>query len=513
MRLKSTSGEAMAGEGKNDSLRPGVGQVARGVAWVSLEKVVTQILGVGTFLVLARILGPVDFGLVAWVAIVAFFTDIFLEQGFAEALIQVRDLEQDHVDAAFWFAASMGILLGAGLYLSAPLISSLVGEPGLKPLLRLLAAAYPIRGLGSVPLALLRRKMAFQRLALRNTFAGVAGAATALGGAFLGAGASSLVLQTLVTAVVGTVLLWSKDRPRIHGRFSVARFRELASFGIHVAGFNLANFFSRKLDDLVVGTHLGAVPLGIYSVAYKVMMVIQQLLNSASQQIAFPAFSRMQDDPEGLARKYLAAVRLVAFLGFPAFAIVAVFAPWILRFGPGAQWDAAAPVLRALCLAGAIQTISPLNGVVLMAKGKTDLRLRLMVLGVVANGIGFLVAVRWGLVAVALSYSLLSLALYPRWILAVGSVAPVTLGRYIRVLVGPVSVAIGAAGVGACIEFLLTPDPLEITRPWIGLVVSCLVWGSMALRLEPEFLRILRQVVVGFSRKLPRSRRLDAECT
>ena len=229
--------------------------------------------------------------------------------------------------------------------------------------------------------------------------------------AVLGAGVWSLVTGALANAVVSSVLfiVLSPWRPTL--RFSRRRLGPVMGFGLNLSGFNLVNYFSRNADNILIGKYLGAVPLAYYNWAYTLMLYPLQTISWTLGRVLFPAFSKMQDDPERFGRAYLRACVTIAFVTFPLMAGVTMLAPEFIDVLLGPKWQPVAPVLRILAPVGMVQSIVSPVGYIYMAMGKTETMFRWGLLFTGITVLGFVIGLHWGITGVAVSYVIAMLLL------------------------------------------------------------------------------------------------------
>src|SRR5687767_1575168 len=231
-------------------------RVARGLSWTLLDTWGTQLLGLLVFVILARLLNEVAFGLVALAAVFVAFVQLFVDSGLGDALIQRRSVTRGQIDTAFWVAVVTGGLLTVAGIIVAPLIAMLVGEPEIGPILQWLSFSFILTAFSSIQLALLRREMRFKSLAIRKLIAVGGSGIIGVWMAVAGYGAWALVGQQLSNAVLSVVMLWAVSPWRPGLQVSSSDFRQLFAFGMNVVGGDLLNFLSRNVDRLLIGAYL-----------------------------------------------------------------------------------------------------------------------------------------------------------------------------------------------------------------------------------------------------------------
>ena len=367
-----------------------------GVGWMGFEKWSRQILSFAIFTILARLLDPSIFGVVALAGIYMALLEIFVTQGFSMALVQRREIDRGHLDTAFWlsiFAASVIVIV---TLLAAPVAANYLHEPALTLILRSLSLAFLITALNVVPSALLMRDMAFDRLAIRSLSGVIAAGVAGLACAWAGLGVWSLVAQQLIGAVAGTIALWAVTSWRPGLSVSKRHLADLRSFSMAIMGNNILWFFSRKSDEAIVGGSLGVAALGAYSVANRLTTIVLDLLNSPAQVVALPALSKIQDDKGRIGRSLVKGTTVMCAIGLPAFTGLLILAPMALPVLFGPKWITAVPVIQVLCIAGMLRVWQGMVDPTMLALGRPWAYLALFSLHAGVTIVASLLAVRTG---------------------------------------------------------------------------------------------------------------------
>jgi O-antigen/teichoic acid export membrane protein len=423
----------------------------RGLAWTILRSVSSRLVGSVVFIVLARLLDPKAFGTVALASVFVVLISLLVESGFGEALIQRRQVTEVDLNTAFWVSNAFGIALALLTATTAGLLARLFHQPDLGPVLRALSLVFVLAALASVPQALLRRGLGFRQIALRGVAATVAGGVVGVAMALAGFGVWSLVGQILANTLVGTAVLWLACSWRPGPAVSRTSLVELFGFGANVLGERLAIFTSRRSDDFLVGLVLGPVALGLYAAAYRILLILTEIVIWTIEGVAFPVFSRLHEDPRRSRRAFYAVTQLCCAVATPAFLCLGVLAPELTRVAFGPKWTGAIPVMQVLALVGIPQSVTYFNKAVVNAAGRPNLSLRVAVLTGVANVVAFILVVRWGILAVAISYVVCSYLVAPVSFWSVSRVIEVQARPYLRLFVAPLTsgVAMVAAVVAA----------------------------------------------------------------
>lgn len=463
----------------------------RGGVWSAVQNGGTQAGALIVFFCLARLLEPKDFGLVALASVALAFMQIFLEQGFAQALIQRQDLAPEDIDTAFWTNSVIGVLLTVLGVTTANLIANFFEQPQLTPILQWFSLLFLISSFAKVQQALLERQFAFKAIAVRSLLGTVVGGIAGVGAAFAGFGVWSLVILQIVTELVGTLVLWYASNWRPRFVFSLTHFQHLFSFGIHILGINFLGFVSTRADDFLIGYFLGPVALGYYSLAYRVLTVLTILLVNTSNQVALPTFSRLQQDLPQFRRAFYQATQITSSIAFPTFIAIAILAPELIQLIFGQQWLPSVPVLQVLAFVGILRSISHFKSSVFIAMGKSSWQLWLSSFNTILNLIGFAIAVRWGIVAVAWAYLIRCCLVVPIGQWAVSRLIQTPLLTYLRQFVAPLSSSLVMAITILCAKQLLEGLVNSHVLLAICIVIGTIVYGLTIRLFSPKLFQKL----------------------
>jgi O-antigen/teichoic acid export membrane protein len=282
-------------------------RAAVGAWWIGCAKIITLALQLLQLAVLARLLTPEDFGLIALVSIVVGLAQTYADAGQSGAIIHRQDATAEQLSSLFWLSQGIGFLLFLGLLLFAPLIGMAYREPELSSLIGLAAVAFLVAPLGQQPGLLLQKALRFEVLALIDVIAAAAGVSVAIALAFGGMGVHAVVwgqLGTVVARTVAQVAFGRREwRPLPH--FRLTDLKGYLRFGFFQMAERTVNFLGANLDKLLVGSLIGTKALGYYSVAYQLVMRPMQVVNPVFTRVAFPLFAKVQTDNERLRAGFL----------------------------------------------------------------------------------------------------------------------------------------------------------------------------------------------------------------
>ena len=465
----------------------------RGVAWVALGNWGTQLSAFVVFVVLSRLLDARAFGLVALATVFIGLVQVIATQGLIDAIVQREEISELHLNTAFWMSIGISSLLAGGLVaLSAP-IADLLGEPDLAPVLMALSLLLPIGGAGLVQRAILSRRLDFRGVTLRQLAGTLIGSVVGVVAAIGGLGVWSLVAQNLANQIAGVLMVWTVTEWRPRLAFGKREFRDLFGFGISVVGFRLLNYLNRRADDFLIGTYLGPVPLGFYSVAYRVVTLLVEVSSSIIDSVAFPVFSRLQAETDRVRRAYFKATSFAALLAFPAFAGLVVIGPQLIPVVFGERWIASVPTVRVLAMFGLVQAMNYFNSTIIKSLGRPGWRMAIVAISATLNVTGFALAVNHGIVAVAVSLVVVSYGTLPLYYYAVNRLMPIGLGDYLRCVRGPALATIVMVAAVTGLQ-LLWGDRSEAGLLLASLFVGVISYGLAIRTIAPGLAAELRSI-------------------
>ena len=395
--------------------------------------------------VLARLLTPSDFGLVAMVSTVIGLGQAFADLGLSEATIQRKAISHDQVSALFWINVAIGLGLTILTVTLAPVLARFYRDARIVNITLVVSLTFLIGGLRVQPDAILKRQMRFASLAVRDIASYAVAVAVAITMAWRGASYWALVALPLIVNFNAMALSWLMVnwRPRLPLRG--AQIGSMIAFGGNVAASYFIITVSRGADNLLIGRYTGAGPLGLYSKAYNLLMLPVRQLSAPVASVAIPSFSRIQDDPERFARYYLRAVNLLMWVSAPIFGFVFVAAQPVIILVLGNQWREAAPVFQILTASALTQLLLESTIWLFVSRGQSQqlLKLLLIIAPIIVGS--YAIGLPFGIKGVALSGSLVLLCILPGMLKFTFRGTNLTLRRLGRSLLYPIAVSL--AGV------------------------------------------------------------------
>ena len=472
--------------------------------WVALSQAARVVSQLVSMTVLARLLAPEAYGLMALAAIVTNLAYLFRDMGTAAAVIQAKEVSPEMASTVHWTNVALGLTIAALIAAGAPLMAHVFHEAGLAQVLYLLAFVFPITSLGVLHQALLERESKFSVVALAEIAAALAGLAVALLLAWRGFGVLSLVFQIIVSTLVSTLIIVLRSTFRPSRQWSAQQFKSIARFSGNLSLFNVVLYFSRNADSMVIGRLLGTVTLGVYSMAYRIMLFPLQNMTFVATRVLYPVMSRKQGNPDEVAEiaaLYLKAVGFIAFLTAPLMAGLFALREPFVHVLLGDKWQASILILGWLAPVGFIQSLVSTTGTVLMARSSTGLMLRLGIIGAVLQVIAFVIGARWGITGVTAAYLVANILNAIPALYFSGRLIDVTLGALLRCIAPAVGAALLMASVVMALQESVNAAVPNVLLAFLILVACGAVvyaLASLAL-LRPQLLSL--RSFLGFEKK------------
>lgn len=374
----------------------GNGRSTAGYAtWTGGARVASQLLQFLMSVVLARLLSPGDFGVLAIAASVTSFAAIFTELGINAAVVQRYGVDDDFLSSAFWLNAATGVMCGLLMVAAAYPISLLYGSHSLLLIAALSALQLPL-SFGVVQLSLLERQLKFRRVALTELAVSIVGCCVTVWLAYVTRGPESVVLGGLVTTALLSVC-WTIEANWLPSFvLTRANLLEIWRFGGNLAKFNVVNYWARNVDNLVLGRLAGTAALGLYSRAYSLMLMPVQLVTVAVSRVMLPTLSRDQYNLPAMRSTYVHALSMTARCLFPICGLLFCSAPNLTVFLYGPAWADAGRVLMILAVCAPLQVVAGTCGPLYQATAQTFKLFRRGMLNSSILVLGILCGCLWG---------------------------------------------------------------------------------------------------------------------
>ena len=386
------------------------GSLAGNLGWKFAERVSAQLITLIVSILLARILSPVDYGVVAAVTIFITLANVLVSDGFGNALIQKKDADALDFSSVFWFNFGFSVVLYALLFFTAPLISHFFGENYtlLTPVLRILGLRLIATGINSVQQAYVARKMIFRKFFLSTVSGAILSGVTGIFMAYAGCGVWALVAQQLTNTAVSTAVLGISLKKRPLLAFSWKRLEPMIGFGARLLGTRLLIVGYEELRAVIIGKLYSADSLAYYDKGRQFPNLIVGNVNTSVSAVLFPRMAQEQDTPEELRQTIRRSVRFTSFLLFPVMLGLAVVAKPLVILLLTEKWLPCVPLLQLFCIVYLFQPMHTANMQAIKALGKGKLYFRLELGKKLVELAVLLSVMRLGVTAIVISAAILT---------------------------------------------------------------------------------------------------------
>jgi PST family polysaccharide transporter len=384
------------------------GSAVRGVFWVGGGQVIRQIVGILTYIVLARLLVPDDFGLMGMVMVFVGFSRIFADFGIGSAIVQSKEVNQTKLSSSFWTNLAVSVFIALILMAASPWVADFYDKPELTNLVMTLSSTLILAGMVTTPKAILYRSMNFGAAVKAEVIGSLVAAGCTVLLAYLGFGVWSLVLQPIIGNITVVVLtfIFSAWVPTLV--YSWKSIEKLVGFSGNVIGSDILAYMNRNADDLIIGKFLGSNPLGQYSLAYQIMLYPLQQVASIIVKVLFPTLSKLLDDLDRFRNIYLKAIASIALITFPMMlGLLAVSEDFVIVVF-GDKWLPMVPILQIFCFLGMLQSVVTPVGTIYLSTGKPRIMLYMGLVSTPMFITAFLIGVSQGATGVAVAYAIVS---------------------------------------------------------------------------------------------------------
>ncbi len=346
-------------------------QMFSGVLYTALLKYSNIAVSLAVTIVLARLLSPGDFGVVAVASVIIAFFSLFTDMGLSPAIIQHKDLSKSQLSDLFSFTCFLGSGLALLFFLCAPIIAAYYERPMLVTICQLLSVNLFFASINIVPNALFYRHRAFKYIAVRGFVIQLLSGGVAVAAALSGAGFYALLVNPILSAVFLFLLSIRKYPQSFRLTLGVPTLKKVFGYSAYQFLFNTINYFSRNLDTLLIGKYIGMVPLGYYDKAYRLMTLPLQNITQVITPVMHPILSDYQNDKQKLGESHEKIAKLLAAIGFPLSVFLFFSSKEITLLFFGDQWMASVAVFRILSLSVGVQIVLSSSGSIYQAAGDT----------------------------------------------------------------------------------------------------------------------------------------------
>lgn len=385
----------------------------KGAKWVTLSSGVSKCFQLIVTIVLARLLTPQDFGLIALASIAISVITLFQNLGMTHALIQRRDRTEEAANIVFFTGLLLGITLYTFLFFFAPSIATFFENEKVTPVLRVMSLSFIILSFGSVQNALLTKELYFKRLFYLNIATTIVSGLISILLAFYDFGVWSLVYGSLSGSFINIIIFWIIHPWRPAWEYDLKLARKMIGFGGIVSLHELIVWANYNIDNLIVGKWLGTATLGIYQVGTNIAKWPSANITGSLTNVIYPTFSILQEDLEELKRICLKVLKHISLITFPVGIGIAVTAPQLVPVLLGEKWIAAIPVIQILSVTGILASVGRVIPQLCRAIGRPDIFFKFAFVRLIIGIPVYLLAIQFGLITLCLSQLMLSSIFVP----------------------------------------------------------------------------------------------------
>ncbi|EKA89726.1 MULTISPECIES: lipopolysaccharide biosynthesis protein [Bacteroides] len=421
-------------------------QAVKSVIWSAMERISVQAIQFILTIILARLIAPAEFGLIAMLGIFMQVAQSFVDSGFSNALIQKKDRSEIDFSTVFYFNCVISIAVYIALYISTPYIAQFYNEPILANVCKWIGLNLILQGIAVVQVAKLTIDLDFKTQAKASLVAVTISGALGLFFAYNGYGVWALVIQSLFNSLINTLLLffYTKWKPTLE--FSWLSLKSMFAFGSKLLLSGLLHTIYINLYSLVIGKKYNAVDVGYYNQSNQIARFPSVSLMAIITRALYPIQCKNQDNYQLLQQSFVKYLKMSCFLVFTVMAGIASLSEPLVMFLLTEKWISIAPILSILCIGYMFTSVTVLNNQILNVRGRSDLYLKVEIIKKVVGIIILVTTIPFGLVTICLGilfYNICDMLLviyYSKKIIHVGYI------KQIKAII-PITITISITGL------------------------------------------------------------------
>ncbi len=377
----------------------------KGFKWSFLNKFATQALQFIFSIILARLLSPDDYGMFAMITVFSSFGMLFTDFGFGQALIYKKENSKLELDSVFVLNVIIGLILSALFFILSPVISNFYDQPKLNNLIKVVSVIFLIQSFGLVNFIELKKRIDFKLLAIVENISLLLSSVVAIVFAYYGFGVWSLVFRAVINMVFRTIIVLFVSNYKPSFNFSLDKIKVLWKYSFSVTANGFLTYWMRNLDNLMIGKIIGKQALGVYNMAYQIMLLPIRNISNVIKDVLFPSFSSINNDIDRIRLVYLKVIQTIALVTFPLLAGFALLSESFVSIILGEKWLQTIPILSLLALVAIPQSIFTVNGVLYLNTGRPDIPLKINLISLPVYAIGFYLGLKYnGVIGLVYAY-------------------------------------------------------------------------------------------------------------
>ncbi|MCM8760802.1 MAG: MOP flippase family protein [Candidatus Omnitrophica bacterium] len=411
-----------------------------GSMWLVGTGIAAQAFQLFITAIIARLLNPQDYGVFGMALILVSFLQVFSQLGTGSAIIQKKDLTEEHLSSIFWLNVITGLILFLIYVASAPFLASFFHTPEVKSIAHVIAINFIITSFSLVQNTILSREMRFRKQSLIGLCSVVVSGIFGVVLATRHFGVWSLVFPSIANSLTTLLLLWTTTSWRPKFMFCATRLKEIINFSFKIFCFDIINYFSRNIQDILIGRYMNSVALGYYSMANRIMLLPLQHFGWKIAAVTFPAYSHIQDDMKRLGSAFTKTLFFLSLVIFPVMTGLMITAREVILVIVGDKWKPVIFLIQILSVAGLIQSLGPVCGTVILARGRSDLYLKMGLYNSFIFCAAIYIGLKFGLNGIAIFYTVATILWCPIVIYITIRLIDLGLGKFLRALL-PASIS------------------------------------------------------------------------
>ena len=445
-------------------------KIIKGGFFLTIVNVISQILTVVVNVIMARLIAPEDFGLIALTTTFMGFIRLFTSLGFGASIIHNRYSTPKQLSSLYWFNISLCLLTFIIIQFTATFAANFYNKEELISLIRLASLNVLITPIFIIHYKILERDLEFKIISRINLLGTLIGSIAAIIAAFVGFGVYALLFQPLITSLVRLILVLNTNKWRPKFYFKFKEIKGMVWYSLKFKGSSTALYLERNVDYLILGKLFTSTILGYYAFAYNIMYTPVKRISNLFSEVLFPSFSSFQNDKQKIIGGYFKSLTLVAMISIPAMTFLAFNAELIIQSIFGHKWDGAIPIVKILCFAGAIQSISQFGNIIFSSIGKPEVSMYVSLCRTFLTVLAIVIGAQYGVLWVAYSLVITKLLSYIIFLGVLKYQIPFSLGQLFNSLKGPLVTLISLSAV-----YVLYVLKYYEINPWILLITMLIV--------------------------------------
>ncbi|SFT02943.1 lipopolysaccharide biosynthesis protein [Paenibacillus sp. BC26] len=378
-------------------------KVMSGVFWAFSERIISQGVSFVLSIILARLLMPSEYGIIALVLVFTNLANVFVSNGIGETLIQKKDADETDFSSLFYFSLTVSVGLYTILFFLAPYIAVFYDHSELESVLRVIALIIPLSSIITIQQAYVSKKMMFKKMFFSTIGGTLASGLIGIVMAYYGYGVWSLVAQYLINAVVNTIVLFfiAQWRPKL--KFSIYSVKQLVGFGWKLVVANFINVFYAELRSLMIGKLYTPAALAFYNRGNQFPNLLITSIDTAVGKVLFPAMAEVNNDTAHLKNVTRRSMKVTAYIIFPLMIGLMSIAPSLIELLLTRKWMEAVPFLQICCVFWLFQPVQTANWQAIKALGRSDMIMKLEIYKKIIGVSLLLISMNISVYAIAMS--------------------------------------------------------------------------------------------------------------